>query len=199
MGLSFEKEGAFSLNGKPLDLALSLQKESLNFLTGPNGIGKTSLLTFLKMNHELLLPFNPNFMDQASFRPLSDLRVEDALKVLEEELPSALSWKELPESELLGIESLANKKVSFLSGGENQKVKLILSMMKPFDLFLGDEPLQHLDEENRQLFLRVFDQMLRQGKTLLIVEHDLSKYPPKRLGVENRMVDFGERLGFEHV
>lgn len=176
MKLPIKRRKAFAINGDQVDLDFCLYQGCLNILSAPNGAGKTSLFTFLKLNAELLKGLGPSYIDQPPLRPLVDMKVIDALKVVEEEVPGAIDWREIPEIKELGVEALAQKNISHLSGGENQKVKFAIALMRPFEVLFADEPLQSLDLDSQKIFLSLFERLARSGKTLFIIEHDISKY-----------------------
>jgi len=63
--------------------------------------------------------------------------------------------------------------LSFLLGGELQRVALILALGKTADVYLIDEPSAYLDSEKRIIAAKVIKQfILKSKKTALIVEHD---------------------------
>lgn len=186
MAIKLSSREAFYVNGLPVDLDFEAMSGKLNLILGPNGVGKTTFFTHLKINPELLQGRSAAFMDQKPFNPLADMKVEDALRVIFEELPGSRPWREVEEIKELGIEQLKDKSVSHLSGGENQKVKLAIALMRPFDILLADEPLQSLDGRNQELFLSIFVGLLKRGKTLIIIEHDVDKYN----GVKGHMIRF---------
>ena len=47
------------------------------------------------------------------------------------------------------IERLMDQEVKYLSGGELQRVALVMALGKPADLYLIDEPSAYLDSEQR--------------------------------------------------
>eukprot|EP00967_Tisochrysis_lutea_P140948 scaffold258260_cov35-Tisochrysis_lutea.AAC.1 len=47
------------------------------------------------------------------------------------------------------IERLLDQEVKYLSGGELQRVALVMALGKPADLYLIDEPSAYLDSEQR--------------------------------------------------
>jgi len=63
--------------------------------------------------------------------------------------------------------------VQTLSGGELQRVALVLALGKPADIYLIDEPSAYLDVEQRVVAARVLKRfILHAKKTAFIVEHD---------------------------
>merc|ERR1711879_598299 len=71
------------------------------------------------------------------------------------------------------IEQIADNEVQTLSGGELQRVALVLALGKPADIYLIDEPSAYLDSEQRIVAARVIKRyILHQKKTGFIVEHD---------------------------
>ena len=60
-----------------------------------------------------------------------------------------------------------------MSGGELQRVALVLALSKPCDLYLIDEPSAYLDSEQRVLASRVMKRWIMSAKrAAFVVEHD---------------------------
>jgi len=80
-------------------------------------------------------------------------------------------------AEMLSITHLLGRRVTGLSGGEAQRVALARALATEADVFLLDEPLASIDEEQRQEFADLLHQLLgrqRQRQALSIyVSHDL--------------------------
>ena len=75
----------------------------------------------------------------------------------------------------LGISSVANKNVSNLSIGQQQRVAAARALMGSPGLIVADEPTSALDADARNDFLRVlFEQAKREGSTVIFVSHDRS-------------------------
>ena len=73
----------------------------------------------------------------------------------------------------LDIDSLLDNEVQNLSGGELQRVALVIAMAKPCDLYLIDEPSAYLDSEQRILAARVLKRWIMNAKrAAFVVEHD---------------------------
>jgi ATP-binding cassette subfamily E protein 1 len=71
------------------------------------------------------------------------------------------------------IDDIIDQKVKTLSGGELQRVALVLSLGIPADIYLIDEPSAYLDSEQRLIAARVIKRyILHAKKTAFIVEHD---------------------------
>jgi ATP-binding cassette, sub-family E, member 1 len=75
--------------------------------------------------------------------------------------------------EVCNIKHLFNRNVQQLSGGELQRVGLIVAFGKPADVYLIDEPSAYLDCEQRLLTAKGIKRfILHTKKTAFIVEHD---------------------------
>jgi ATP-binding cassette, sub-family E, member 1 len=73
----------------------------------------------------------------------------------------------------LDIESLLDNEVQTLSGGELQRVAIVLALAKPCDIYLIDEPSAYLDSEQRVIASRVMKRWIMSSKrSAFVVEHD---------------------------
>lgn len=71
------------------------------------------------------------------------------------------------------IDQIIDNEVKTLSGGELQRVAIVLCLGKPADIYLIDEPSAYLDSEQRVVCARVIKRfILHAKKTAFIVEHD---------------------------
>jgi manganese/zinc/iron transport system ATP- binding protein len=76
--------------------------------------------------------------------------------------------------EAVGLADFADRQVGRLSGGQQQRVFLARALAQEADLFLMDEPLAAVDAVTEQTILAVLHGLARQGKSVLMVHHDLS-------------------------
>lgn len=76
--------------------------------------------------------------------------------------------------EQFGLQHLTFKKVSTLSGGEKQRIAIIRALMNNPDCILADEPTGALDTKNSLEIMRIFNDMNKQGKIIVLVTHDNS-------------------------
>lgn len=73
----------------------------------------------------------------------------------------------------LSIEPIIDQDVGSLSGGELQRVAIILCLGQPADIYLIDEPSAYLDSEQRIIAAKVIKRfILHAKKTAFVVEHD---------------------------
>ena len=73
---------------------------------------------------------------------------------------------------MLGIEDLAKKDVSLLSGGEKQRVAIARAIVGEPEYIFADEPTGSLDSENAVMVMDIFKKIRDKGKTIVIVTHD---------------------------
>eukprot|EP01098_Paradermamoeba_levis_P003756 TRINITY_DN166_c0_g1_i4.p3 TRINITY_DN166_c0_g1~~TRINITY_DN166_c0_g1_i4.p3 ORF type:complete len:221 (-),score=68.74 TRINITY_DN166_c0_g1_i4:184-846(-) len=73
----------------------------------------------------------------------------------------------------LNIDNIIDNEVINLSGGELQRVALVLCLGQPADIYLIDEPSAYLDSEQRVVASKVIKRfILHAKKTGFVVEHD---------------------------
>lgn len=71
-----------------------------------------------------------------------------------------------------GIDDLMTEKVYTLSGGEQQRVSLARTMLKPCSIVLADEPTGNLDIKNRDEIINILRSINKEEKIVVIVTHD---------------------------
>ena len=75
--------------------------------------------------------------------------------------------------EKVGLSEFNKKPVYTLSDGEQQKVALARTIIKPGNIVLTDEPTGNLDEYNGNIVFDLLEQLKEQNKTVIIVTHNL--------------------------
>ncbi len=75
---------------------------------------------------------------------------------------------------LVGLnDSILDKPVSTLSGGEQQRIAIARAILKGSKILLADEPTGNLDDENRDLIFDIFKNLCdTNGMSILIITHD---------------------------
>lgn len=73
----------------------------------------------------------------------------------------------------VGVESLADRKISALSGGQRQRAFIARALASEADLLALDEPTVGVDAESRDAFYALLDELNDQGITIVLIEHDI--------------------------
>eukprot|EP01062_Namystynia_karyoxenos_P083837 TRINITY_DN9739_c0_g1_i1.p1 TRINITY_DN9739_c0_g1~~TRINITY_DN9739_c0_g1_i1.p1 ORF type:complete len:633 (+),score=274.30 TRINITY_DN9739_c0_g1_i1:102-2000(+) len=146
-------------------------------LLGENGTGKTTLIRMiagiLKPDDESVeIPgFNISFKPQTiapkfqgPVRALLQTKIHDSY--LHPQFQTDV-YKPL------NLEGIIDQEVQHLSGGELQRVALVLALGKPAQIYLIDEPSAYLDSEQRLVAAKVIKRfILHAKKAAFVVEHD---------------------------
>jgi len=66
-----------------------------------------------------------------------------------------------------------NQIINTLSGGEQQRIALVRSIVLNPDIIIADEPTGNLDKKNSEVIQNFLFDMNSSGKTIIIVTHDL--------------------------
>lgn len=118
-----------------------------------------------------------------------DMSVEEALKFFEESTIHA----KLLDLEKVGLEYIKlNQSMNTLSGGELQRVKLASHLNKKGVVYLLDEPTDGLHKNDVKKLITLFDSMVDQGNTLLLVDHHLDM-----MKSADYLIELGPKGGFE--
>lgn len=95
----------------------------------------------------------------------------------------------------VGIEHLKDRQIGELSGGQQQRVFIARALCQGADVFLLDEPFVGVDITTEEKIIDILKRLASQGKTLLVVHHDLSsvaEYFDKVILLNQRLIAFGD-------
>lgn len=176
------------------NLDFSIKKGEMVAITGPSGVGKSTLLNIIGLidkpdSGEVVICSNKNPFDKEKvklklFRDNIGYLFQNYALVdnytVSKNLDIALEYvknknkKRLKEEALekVGLLDKLNNKIFELSGGEQQRVALARLMLKEKDIILADEPTGSLDEDNRDIILKLLKLLNDEGKTIVLVTHD---------------------------
>lgn len=76
--------------------------------------------------------------------------------------------------ERLGLGNRLDHKPAEMSGGEKQRVAIARALSTNPDIILADEPTGALDSKSGDQIMEIFQELHREGKTLIMVTHDQS-------------------------
>ena len=173
------------------DFNLDVEIGSLMALVGPNGAGKSTLIkTILKFLKQITgeikiskksLAYVPqrNSVDWDFPTTLFDVvemgcygRVGLFKRVNKEE-----KAKVLKAIEQVGMLEFKDRQISELSGGQQQRAFIARALVQEADIYLMDEPFQGVDSTTEKSIVDILKKLKSDGKTLLVVHHDLQTVP----------------------
>ena len=152
-------------------------------IIGPNGSGKSTLLKIIAGIYEpdqgqievngSLVPFlelgvgfNPDLSAKDNIF-LNGVILGMRRKKIREKIDEIIRFA--------GIKSFINQKLKNFSSGMQVRLAFSIAIQSSGDVFLLDEVLAVGDYEFRQKSKKIFQQMKRQGKTVIIVSHELDQ------------------------
>lgn len=189
------------------DLTFRVAPNSFQFLTGPSGAGKTSLLRLMLLSMRptrglvRILGKEASSITRREMPQIrrrigvvfQDFRLLDHLTTYENvALPLRVRGKEesgyrTDVTELLkwvGLGDRMHVLPPVLSGGEKQRAAIARALIDQPSILLADEPTGNVDPPLAQRLLRLFIELNRSGTSVVIATHDLGlmdQYDARRL------------------
>ena len=98
---------------------------------------------------------------------------------------------------IVGLADQANKLPSMVSGGQQQRAAIARALANDPPIIVADEPTGNLDSRNSQDIFELFNQVVAQGKTMLMVTHDkeLAKRVPRVVEILDGRITRDEYVG----
>lgn len=178
------------------NLNLSVEEGEFIAIIGPSGCGKSTLLNMIGLLEEkdagqiklkgkeipkieskeatMLRRNTINYLFQ-SFALINDMTIYQNLFLAMKFLNITNKEKDKRINEILKkvhLEEFKDEKVNTLSGGEQQRVALARTILKPGDIILADEPTGSLDSAAAKIAFNLIKDLSKQyRKTVIMVTH----------------------------
>jgi len=177
-------------------LNLTIARGGYTAVMGPSGSGKSTLLQILGC---LDTPTSGSYrlagqeVSQLAEDELSDIRnrrigfifqafnllpranaiYNVALPLLYRGLPAPMRLRQAQEAlKRVGLGDRMDHRPNQLSGGQKQRVAIARALVTDPDILLADEPTGNLDSKTGEEILQLFDELHREGRTVIVVTHE---------------------------
>ncbi|EEW4993062.1 dispersin export ABC transporter ATP-binding protein AatC [Escherichia coli] len=173
---------------------IEIKEGSFNIITGPSGVGKSSLLNIIGLldnafvgEYEFFgkkVDIKDNNITTYIRRKYFGFIFQDSLINVKQNVTrnilcsvdsqNIITARERINDILVSVGlSNINNNVSFLSGGEKQRLALARALIKNPSILLADEPTASLDIKNKKLVMNILSEYNKLGGTVVMVTHDL--------------------------
>ena len=208
--LSVSYQGQLALD----ETSLNIEGPTITGIIGPNGAGKSTLLKGILgiVDHkgQAFLddrPFQEELNKIAYVEQKINIDYNFPIKVKEcvslglypkiklfQRLNSS-DWDKVGQAlKIVGLEDFSERQISQLSGGQFQRVLIARCLVQEADYIFLDEPFVGIDSVSEEIIMATLRRLKEEGKTILIVHHDLSKvtaYFDQVLLLNKKTIAFG--------
>ena len=208
--LSVSYQETLALN----QISLEIQGPTIMGVIGPNGAGKSTLL---KGMLGIIDHAGQTYLDDKEFSKVlshvayveQKIHIDYIFPIKVKECVSLglypkvklfhrltnKEWEKVTNAlRIVGLEDYAERQISQLSGGQFQRVLIARCLVQEADYIFLDEPFVGIDSVSEEIIMKTLRQLRKDGKTILIVHHDLSKvvaYFDQVLLLNKKVVAFG--------
>lgn len=187
-------------NGKPAlwDVDVSVPEGVLMAIVGPNGAGKSTLikasLNLIKRAAGDIHFYGKSYQQARHLVGYVPQRGSvdwdfptSVLDVVMMGLYGQLGWFKRPGRkerdqalhalDQVGLTKFAHRQISQLSGGQQQRTFLARALVQSAQIYFLDEPFAAVDAVTERAIVNILHELRSQGKTVVVVHHDLQTVP----------------------
>jgi putative ABC transport system ATP-binding protein len=99
--------------------------------------------------------------------------------------------KAVEKLELVGLGDRMDHRPPEISGGQRQRVAIARALVNEPAILLADEPTGNLDSVTSAEIMAVFEQLNKEGQTIVLVthEHDIAEYASRQIHLRDGVVE----------
>ena len=194
--------------------SLTIKGPTITGIIGPNGAGKStlikSMLGIVESEGQTFLDRKPMKQELSKIAYVEQkihidynfpIKVKECVslglypKIKLFQRLKASDWEKVARAlKIVGLEDFAERQISQLSGGQFQRVLIARCLVQEADYIFLDEPFVGIDSVSEEIIMKTLRQLRKDGKTILIVHHDLGKvvaYFDQVLLLNKKVIAFG--------
>jgi len=192
-------------------LNLNIKKGEFYSLLGPNGAGKTTTINLLGG----LFPPDSGRITINGFDRISNASaLKNTIGIVPQEIAlyedlTAIEnlrfWAKINRIDKKGLDEKINEVLQFLglsdrakqnigkySGGMKRRINIAAALLHNPDVLFFDEPTVGIDPQSRSFIYSIFQELQKQGKTILYTSHYLEEV--EKLSDRIGIIDYGELI-----